>query len=130
MPRADPLFSREQNVREHGIKIVKLQHGQRLKVEALANKNIAKFHAKHNPTGTLAFSQELRVDVKEGGVGNFCFFDVVPCYARRRYAVLNTVDIIIYVSVIGRGRPRIVVVDFACLFAIERILNSFYFPGT
>ncbi|CAD7936093.1 unnamed protein product [Amoebophrya sp. A120] len=65
MPQRDPLYSEEDDRKRNGIKIVKLQHGQKLKLEATAIKNNAKFHAKHNPTGTVCMKQDADVRINE-----------------------------------------------------------------
>eukprot|EP00392_Amoebophrya_sp_AT5.2_P012066 g12160.t1 len=52
MPRRDESLTKEQDSKMNGIKIVRLQHGQRLRLDAIAIKNNGKLHAKYNATGT------------------------------------------------------------------------------
>lgn len=62
VPFRSEALSWDEDVRRNGIRIVKLQSGQHLKLKCSAVKNIGRFHAKHNPVGTVAM--EVDADVK------------------------------------------------------------------
>ncbi|CAD7966052.1 unnamed protein product [Amoebophrya sp. A25] len=61
VPRRDNSLTEEEDAKQNGIKIVKLAPQQRLKLDAIAVKNTARFHAKHNPTGTVSMKTEAEI---------------------------------------------------------------------
>ena len=60
-----------------GIKLARLQSGQSIKCRCIAVKNCAKFHAKHNPCGTIKMQYRSQMIIDESAVLGCCSFFVV-----------------------------------------------------
>merc|ERR1712194_3073 len=68
VPLRNATLKKSEDVRRNGIKIVKLAPGQHLKLEAIANKNTGRFHAKHNPTGIVSMTSDAQIKIWNRGI--------------------------------------------------------------